>query len=217
MATSPTVSVLELPRASGVRPVAVTLTRARSCCASAATTVAASSRPSSNVTRIAVAPLITWLFVRMSPSAETTNPEPLPVAPALPVNGLLAPVSSVTIVTTEAAASAATRVATASLPTAVSDPWAGDGVAAAADAATAGVAAAPAVPSWSAAKVIPDESTAESTAASTTRRALPARDGRSGGFGRSRTGAKTGGDTCLLYTSDAADDLLCVDLGGRRI
>src|SRR5450756_1510794 len=28
-------------------------------------------------------------------------------------------------------------------------------------------------------------------------------------------GIKTG--TCLLYTSDAADDLLCVDLGGRRI
>ena len=25
------------------------------------------------------------------------------------------------------------------------------------------------------------------------------------------------GDLCLLYTSDAADDLLCVDLGGRRI
>src|SRR5450756_3097715 len=24
-------------------------------------------------------------------------------------------------------------------------------------------------------------------------------------------------DCCLLYTSDAADDLLCVDLGGRRI
>src|SRR5450756_3242889 len=23
--------------------------------------------------------------------------------------------------------------------------------------------------------------------------------------------------TCLLYTSDAADDLLCVDLGGRRL
>ena len=23
--------------------------------------------------------------------------------------------------------------------------------------------------------------------------------------------------TCLLYTSDAADDPLCVDLGGRRI
>ena len=22
--------------------------------------------------------------------------------------------------------------------------------------------------------------------------------------------------TCLLYTSDAADELLCVDLGGRR-
>src|SRR5450756_3153533 len=25
------------------------------------------------------------------------------------------------------------------------------------------------------------------------------------------------GQSCLLYTSDAADDLLCVDLGGRRI
>ena len=25
------------------------------------------------------------------------------------------------------------------------------------------------------------------------------------------------GELCLLYTSDAADDLLCVDLGGRRI
>src|SRR5450756_3253333 len=25
------------------------------------------------------------------------------------------------------------------------------------------------------------------------------------------------GGRCLLYTSDAADDLLCVDLGGRRI
>ena len=24
-------------------------------------------------------------------------------------------------------------------------------------------------------------------------------------------------EDCLLYTSDAADDLLCVDLGGRRI
>src|SRR5450756_3253141 len=30
------------------------------------------------------------------------------------------------------------------------------------------------------------------------------------GGGALRTG-------CLLYTSDAADDLLCVDLGGRRI
>ena len=24
-------------------------------------------------------------------------------------------------------------------------------------------------------------------------------------------------DSCLLYTSDAADDLLCVDIGGRRV
>ena len=28
---------------------------------------------------------------------------------------------------------------------------------------------------------------------------------------------KGNGSGCLLYTSDAADDLLCVDLGGRRI
>ena len=28
---------------------------------------------------------------------------------------------------------------------------------------------------------------------------------------------KTVTKSCLLYTSDAADDLLCVDLGGRRI
>ena len=27
----------------------------------------------------------------------------------------------------------------------------------------------------------------------------------------------TPGKGCLLYTSDAADDLLCVDLGGRRL
>ena len=26
----------------------------------------------------------------------------------------------------------------------------------------------------------------------------------------------SGNGACLLYTSDAADDLLCVDLGGRR-
>ena len=26
----------------------------------------------------------------------------------------------------------------------------------------------------------------------------------------------TGGETWLLYTSDAADDMQCVDLGGRR-
>src|SRR5450756_2969682 len=31
------------------------------------------------------------------------------------------------------------------------------------------------------------------------------------------TGPVTVEKTCLLYTSDAADDLLCVDLGGRRI
>ena len=32
-----------------------------------------------------------------------------------------------------------------------------------------------------------------------------------------REGTKAYMRSCLLYTSDAADDLLCVDLGGRRI
>src|SRR5450756_3047885 len=31
------------------------------------------------------------------------------------------------------------------------------------------------------------------------------------------TSGRTWYKICLLYTSDAADDLLCVDLGGRRI
>ena len=30
-------------------------------------------------------------------------------------------------------------------------------------------------------------------------------------------GIKSNRGVCLSYTSDAADDLLCVDLGGRRI
>ena len=39
-------------------------------------------------------------------------------------------------------------------------------------------------------------------------------------FGNQPARARFGdgqGQACLLYTSDAADDLLCVDLGGRRI
>ena len=32
-----------------------------------------------------------------------------------------------------------------------------------------------------------------------------------------RVGSAGSLDNCLLYTSDAADDLLCVDLGGRSI
>ena len=45
---------------------------------------------------------------------------------------------------------------------------------------------------------------------------------RAGGCHRSRPpghheGRDSRGGDCLLYTSDAADDLLCVDLGGRRI
>src|SRR5428012_16723 len=47
---------------------------------------------------------------------------------------------------------------------------------------------------------------------------------RSRGRGSARPGRRALGPgagrntaSCLLYTSDAADDLLCVDLGGRRI
>ena len=42
-----------------------------------------------------------------------------------------------------------------------------------------------------------------------------------GGIGRAgrdvRLVARGGGDPCLLYTSDAADERSSVDLGGRRI
>src|SRR5450756_2361019 len=36
-------------------------------------------------------------------------------------------------------------------------------------------------------------------------------------FGKVERSYGDGVIVCLLYTSDAADDLLCVDLGGRRI
>src|SRR5665213_3226818 len=36
-------------------------------------------------------------------------------------------------------------------------------------------------------------------------------------LGNVSTGTDVEINNCLLYTSDAADDLLCVDLGGRRI
>ena len=55
------------------------------------------------------------------------------------------------------------------------------------------------------------------------RRARPARRRSCVRTGRTtapwllRSGAGTAPCSCLLYTSDAADDLLCVDLGGRRI
>ena len=35
--------------------------------------------------------------------------------------------------------------------------------------------------------------------------------------GQRAENGRHGSSYCLLYTSDAADDLLCVDLGGRRI
>eukprot|EP00657_Telonema_sp_P-1_P006440 TRINITY_DN2504_c0_g1_i1.p1 TRINITY_DN2504_c0_g1~~TRINITY_DN2504_c0_g1_i1.p1 ORF type:complete len:111 (-),score=51.96 TRINITY_DN2504_c0_g1_i1:104-436(-) len=38
-----------------------------------------------------------------------------------------------------------------------------------------------------------------------------------GGLIAKVTKVKDDNEICLLYTSDAADDLLCVDLGGRRI
>src|SRR5659263_10555 len=37
-----------------------------------------------------------------------------------------------------------------------------------------------------------------------------------GCLGRARGNEVSRSESCLLYTSDAADDLLCVDLGGRR-
>ena len=46
------------------------------------------------------------------------------------------------------------------------------------------------------------------------RTGLPLRGQKTKNNSRTRKGKRK---TCLLYTSDAADDLLCVDLGGRRI
>ena len=46
-------------------------------------------------------------------------------------------------------------------------------------------------------------------------RILPAFTSLATAIGMFAGGEVFGG--CLLYTSDAADDLLCVDLGGRRI
>src|SRR5680860_1898704 len=43
------------------------------------------------------------------------------------------------------------------------------------------------------------------------------RDGGATVIGALTTLKEVQNSTCLLYTSDAADDLLCVDLGGRRI
>ena len=40
---------------------------------------------------------------------------------------------------------------------------------------------------------------------------------RSFGFSPPAPSGRPAIGACLLYTSDAADDLLCVDLGGRRI
>src|SRR5450756_3237307 len=51
----------------------------------------------------------------------------------------------------------------------------------------------------------------------------PNRDRTRGGYAKTdlsvseRRNCRTRARCCLLYTSDAADDLLCVDLGGRRI
>ena len=59
--------------------VGSTLTTARSCVLSLATTVPASSEPSLNVTVIWSLPSMTWWFVRMSPEASKTKPDPTPV------------------------------------------------------------------------------------------------------------------------------------------
>ena len=37
------------------------------------------------------------------------------------------------------------------------------------------------------------------------------------GYRQLKGSQKTHSQACLLYTSDAADDMQCVDLGGRRI
>ena len=65
MTGSPTCSSAELPSGITGRPVASTLSRARSVLGSRPTTFAGSSRPSESLTLISVAPSTTWLFVTM--------------------------------------------------------------------------------------------------------------------------------------------------------
>ena len=45
----------------------------------------------------------------------------------------------------------------------------------------------------------------------------PGQPGNASGADLRHTGGGRQLRVCLLYTSDAADDLLCVDLGGRRV
>ena len=62
---SPTWSWVESPSGITGRPVASTLSSARSVLGSRPTSLAAISRPSSILTRISVAPSTTWLLVTM--------------------------------------------------------------------------------------------------------------------------------------------------------
>src|SRR5664279_3620757 len=69
----------EVPRVAGVRPeTPLALITARSSVESAPTTLASALVPSLNCTFRLVAPSMTWLFVRIRPSADRMIPEPSP-------------------------------------------------------------------------------------------------------------------------------------------
>ena len=75
----PTCRSAEVPRVAGVSPdTPAALITARSSVGSAPTTAAVAVVPSLNCTCRLVAPVITWLFVRISPSADRMTPEPSP-------------------------------------------------------------------------------------------------------------------------------------------
>ena len=77
--SSPTCSLSELPSFATGRPVASTLSTARSLSVERPSTLAFLLVPSVNVTSISPpAPSTTWLFVTMMPSDEITKPVPAP-------------------------------------------------------------------------------------------------------------------------------------------
>ncbi len=77
---SPTRAASESANFAGTRPVASTLTTARSVAGSRPTSRAGRERPSRRRTLMVSASSTTWLFVRIAPSAVKTTPEPMPRA-----------------------------------------------------------------------------------------------------------------------------------------
>jgi hypothetical protein len=78
IAHSPTSRSSERPSGATGSPVALILSTARSFVSSTPTTFAGYDVPSRMATDTVLAPATTWALVTITPSALTTNPEPIP-------------------------------------------------------------------------------------------------------------------------------------------